>query len=98
MWNIVKKYFSLIDDVISDFFGDLKSFRVQLVYMSYIFNAIVLWAVVMKGLDWKALTVSFGTQTAIYMFYFASKKQENDIKAQQEPEEDEPKVERDPEV
>jgi hypothetical protein len=65
--------------------------------MSYIFNGIVLWAVIFKSLDWRALTVSFGTQTAIYLFYFASKKHESEMMTKQSEEDSEPQVDRNPE-
>lgn len=78
-WFINK--FKLIDDIINDFLKDLKSFRVQLIYAAYIFNLIILWAIIFKGLDWKTLTVSFGMLTIIYAFYFKSKSDQNIIEA-----------------
>jgi len=76
MKNILKNYLNLLNLLIEDFINDLRSFRVQLIYMSYIFNLLVLYAVIFRNLDWKALTISFGTQTIIYAFYFASKNTE----------------------
>ena len=80
-------YLGLIDDVLVDFLGDIKSFRVQLVYMGYLFNAVALWAVIYKGLDWKILTVTFGTQTIIYGFYFSSHRHQAELAANAAPEE-----------
>ena len=95
MFETIKKYFNLIDSLLQDFLTDLKSFRVQLVYMSYVFNLIVIYAVIFKNLDWKALTVSFGTQTMIYAFFFASKKAEHSS-AKDDIENIDPPTERDP--
>jgi hypothetical protein len=98
MFNLIKKYFSLIDDLIVDFLGDLKSFRVQLIYMSYVFNLIVLWAVIFHSLDWKALTISFGTQSVIYAFYFSSKKNQAIIENSLPVSSDEPQTDRNPDA
>ena len=83
IWNKIKQYAGLLDDIIQDFFIDLKSFRVQLLYMAYIFNGIMLWAVIMKGVDYKALAISFGTLTVCYAFYFQSKRHQSEMEANQ---------------
>lgn len=97
MDNYFKHKLKIIDSIINEFLKDMLSFRVQLVYMSYIFNLIVLYAVVFRNLDWKALSVSFGTQTILYMFYFASKSKQAEMEARQITKEDDIRVERNPE-
>ena len=99
IWKKIKDYGGLIDDIIHDFAGDLKSFRVQLVYMSYVFNLLVLYGVLFRGLDWKALTISFGTQTVVYAFYFKSKEQQAKMEnAAPDTADADPKTERDPDA
>lgn len=66
-------YKEIINKVFKDILLDLASFRVQLVYFSYLFNAIVLWGVIFHGLDYKALAISYGSLTMVYAFYFQSK-------------------------
>ncbi len=74
--NIIKKYVLLIDAIITDFLKDLSHFRVQLVYVAYLFNLMVLYAVIFRGLDYKSLGISFGVLGTVYLFYFSSKHSE----------------------
>jgi hypothetical protein len=103
--NLVKKifskllvYLSLIDDVIVDFLGDLKSLRYWLVIMAWIFNFYIAYAVINNGLDWKALTVSGGFLTIVYTFWFSSKHNEAMMNSQLPISEDDPKIPRDPDL
>jgi hypothetical protein len=89
-------YLSLIDDIIVDFLGDLKSLRYWLVIMAWIFNFYIAYAVIHNGLDWKALTVSGGFLTIVYTFWFTSKHNEAMLASQLPASEDDPKVDRDP--
>ena len=103
MLNTIKKiaskiwqYLSLIDDVIVDFLGDLKSLRYWLVIMAWVFNFYIAYAVIHSGLDWKALSISGGFLTIVYTFWFASKHNEAALQATISATEDDPKSERDP--
>ncbi len=82
--NIIKKYFKLIDNIITNILDDLTHFRVWLVIFAIFLNLLMMYLVAFKGVDYKAFICSFGAITIAYTFYFASKqnqsKQDHEIK------------------
>jgi hypothetical protein len=85
IYNKVKQYAGLVDDFILDFIGDLKSFRVQLVYWALIMNFGTMYLVSFHGVDYKAFVCSFGAVTICYAFYFASKAKQSELEANASP-------------
>jgi hypothetical protein len=75
----IKQYLGLIDDIIVDFLGDLKSLRYWLIVSAWVFNFYIAYAVVKNGLDWKVLTVSGGFLSVVYAFFFSSKAKEAEM-------------------
>ena len=94
--NPFKKYLGLIDEIVTDFLTDLKSHRVVLSWVAIGFNLLVLFFVTFKGLDWKALTVSFPCMMVVYGFYYKSKSDQAQIEANSDSEDTDPSTERDP--
>ena len=97
--NKITMYFGLIDDIFIDFLTDLKSLRYQLLLWAWIFNGFVLYAIMFKSLDWKAMTASLGMLTIVYGFYFQSKQKQAEIENGQitsAGESDPPNADRDP--
>ena len=68
--NWLKHKFRLINDVLNDFLGDLKSLRFQLIIMAYVFNFYLIKHSP-DNLKW-----GIGLLTAVYGFYFISKFQQ----------------------
>ncbi len=73
LWNILKKYSKLIDDIIVDVLKDLKSLRYQLVVWAFILNFYVLNLVKDGKADYKLAGVTIGLLTIVYTLYFASR-------------------------
>lgn len=97
MLKDIRKYLSLIDDIITDFLGDLKSLRYQLIIWAFVFNFYILKIIIDGKANYKLAVAGIGLLSLVYGMYFQSKKHEAEINAKQEPEDDEPAVERDPE-
>lgn len=88
MFPTFQKYLKLVDDIITDFLGDLKSLRVWLILWSYIFNIIILYLVYMGKADYKLSGVGIGLLTIVYTYFFASKHAENLNKSQDDSSDD----------
>jgi uncharacterized membrane protein len=78
-----KHKFKLIDNILNDWLGDLKSLRVVLILFAYAWNVFVIWMCVSHGLDYKVSITSIGLLSAIYLFFYASKSQQATIENQQ---------------
>ncbi len=72
----IKQYLGLIDDVVVDFLTDIKSLRYQLVIWAFILNGVVLYLIFLNKADYKLAAVSIALLTAVYAFFFASKHNE----------------------
>lgn len=76
MWKIfekIKQYIGLVDDIIVDFFGDLKSLRYQLILWAYGFNIYILSLIHDGKADYKLAVAGIGLLTLVYGMYFQSK-------------------------
>ncbi len=74
IWGKICTYAKIIDELCQDFLGDLKSFRIQLVYWAWAFTFLVLW---------KAPEHLGGVLTllgVVYGFYFSSKLLQHKLK------------------
>jgi hypothetical protein len=85
LWNKVKQYVGLVDDILIDTLTDLKSLRYQLVLWAFILNFCTLYLVFLGKADYKLAGVSFGLLTAVYAFFFHSKNKQAEIEANSEP-------------
>lgn len=94
METLVKKYLSLIDDIIVDFLGDIKSLRYQLILAGFAFN---IW-LFKHDAPASVMLASIGLLTLIFGMYFQSKKQQAELEAKQTSEDGDPKIERNPEL
>ena len=97
LWEKIKQYVSLLDDIVVDFLTDIKSLRYQLVFWAFVLNGYVLHLIEMGKADYKLAAVSIALLTAVYAFFFAAKHNEAVMNNAKKAEDDEPKVERDPE-
>ena len=88
------KYKAIFEKISKDILLDLASFRVQLIYAAYIYNLILLWAVLYHGLDWRVIHIGLGLLMTVYYHYFKSKASENAAKAVDQ----DPPTERDPDA
>lgn len=94
MENTIKKYLSLIDDIIVDFLSDIKSLRYQLVLAAFALN-FYLFA---HGAAPSVMLAAIGLLTMVYGLYFQSKKHQAEMEAKMPATDDEPDIERDPEA
>ena len=90
IWRKVVEYGSGIDNLAQDFMGDLKSFRVQLVYAAYAFNAYIIYK------SPEQLKYGIALLTVVYGFYFASKVIEHKVPNADNESSGEPNTDRDP--
>lgn len=67
--ELIKKYFSLVDDIVVDFLTDIKSLRYQLVLAGFAFNIYLF----VHGASVNVMLAAIGLLTAVYTMYFASK-------------------------
>ena len=84
LWQLIKKYAGLVDDIFVDFLSDLKSLRYQLILWAYIFNFAILYLVFIGKTDYKLSGIGIALLTAVYTFFFASKHVENQNKLNQQ--------------
>jgi hypothetical protein len=98
MINIIKKYFNLLDNIITDFLTDIKSLRYQLIIWAYALNIYVFNMIYDGKADYKLASITVALLTLVYGMYFQSKRHQSEMESKQAPEEDEPAVERDPEL
>ena len=94
MEKIIEKYLSLIDDIFTDFLGDIKSLRYQLVLGAFAFN-IYLFT---HGADVKVQMAALGLLSIVYGLYFQSKKHQAELESKQSDSDTDITVERDPEA
>lgn len=73
LWDSIKKYAKLIDDIVVDFLTDVKSVRYQLIFWAFVLNFYVLDLVKQGKADYKLAAVTVGLLTIVYTLYFASK-------------------------
>jgi len=98
MVNLIKKYFHLVDDVLTDFLTDIKSLRYQLILWAFGFNIYILKLIYDGKADYKLAVAGIGLLTLVYGMYFKSKADQAEREASQTATEDEPSIERDPEA
>ncbi len=72
----IKQYMGLIDDILVDWLTDMKSQRQQLIIWAFIMNFAVLYLVYLGKADYKLAAVSIGLLTVVYGFFFVSKHNE----------------------
>jgi phosphate starvation-inducible membrane PsiE len=89
-----EKYLSLIDAIFTDFLSDIKSLRYQLILAAFAFNVYLF----QHGAATSVLISAIGLLTLVFGMYFQSKRHQSEMESKQAPEEDEPAVERDPEL
>jgi phosphate starvation-inducible membrane PsiE len=94
MENLIKKYLSLIDDILVDFLSDIKSLRYQLVLAAFALNVYLF----QHGAAPSVMLASIGLLTLVYGLYFQSKKHQAEMEAKMPAADEEPSVERDPEA
>lgn len=85
VFDKIKQYFGLLDDILVDTLSDLKSLRYQLVIWAFILNFATLYLVYLGKADYKLAAVSMGLLTAVYAFFFHSKSKQADIEANAAP-------------
>jgi len=105
MLNTIKKiaskiwqYLSLVDDIAIDFLTDLKSLRYQLILWGFILNVWVIRQVVCCNLHYSISITCIGLLTLVFGMYFQSKAKQAEMENQQPASEEDPLVERDPEL
>jgi hypothetical protein len=77
MENLIKKYLSLIDDIIVDFLSDIKSLRYQLVLAAFALNIYLF----QRGAVASVQLAAIGLLTLVYGLYFQSKKHQAEMEA-----------------
>lgn len=75
MVNWIKNKFKLIDNIIDDFLGDVKSLRYQLIIMAFIFN---FYLFIHSASD-IVMCAAIGLLTAVFAFFFASKSKQAEM-------------------
>ena len=98
MFNLIKKYLSLTDDIVTDFLSDLKSLRYQLIIWAYAFNIYILKLIYDGKADYKLAVAGIGLLTLVYGMYFQSKQHQAVMEANKAPENDDVAVDRDPDA
>jgi hypothetical protein len=81
MFNLIKKYFGLIDDIATDFLTDIKSLRYQLVLAAFAFNIYLLNNNAAPSVQMTAI----GLLSAVYGMYFYSKHKQAEMEANSQP-------------
>lgn len=76
----IKEYLGLIDDIIVDLMTDMKSQRQQLIIWAFVLNFAVLYLVYLGKADYKLSGVCIGLLTVVYGFFFVSKHNESVMK------------------
>lgn len=94
----IKQYFGLLDDIVTDFLGDLKSLRYQLIIWAFAFNLYILKIIIDGKADYKLAIAGIGLLSLVYGMYFQSKHHEAEMNNACPAEKDDPKTERDPDA
>ena len=79
--NFFIKKFTLIDNIVNDLLGDVKSLRVWIIIGGFVFNGVTLWLCAFHGLDYKVAITAIGLLTIIFTYFFASKHAEAQAKS-----------------
>lgn len=66
-----------LKEILLNIIEDLRSLRLQLLIMAYVYNFFVLYLVAWKNVNYLLSVTSIGLLTCCYAFWFASKHQEN---------------------
>ena len=98
MLNTIKKYLSLVDDILVDFLMDIKSLRYQLIILAFFFNIYILKLISENRADYKLAVAGIGLLTLVYGMYFQSKKHQSQLEASMASKSEEPPIDRDPEA
>lgn len=95
LYNKVKQYLGLADDILVDFLSDIKSLRYQLVLAGFAFNVYLF----SHGADKTVMLGAIGLLTSVYAMYFYSKHKQAQMESNAAPTEvdgDPDSVNRDP--